>query len=204
MTELSFDDIFRLLKTVNSAAQTERLSDSHLQHAMEVWWPQLENNLKNLPLEEKQPSRERSDREILEELLGLVRSGFRALSARTGETREPTIFSQVALANIERLISKFLMSRGHEVRAINSDQSRKNVIIEATVENGIKLNFVLSKHGSGVGHLLARQYEQQYADQKISGIAASSEQNTPARPSRAIRAVMRGSGGPWSSRKQAL
>jgi hypothetical protein len=67
------DEILRLVKTINNALGDSALSETHVEEAYEVWWPRLEAQLNNLPSEDiTQP--ERPDRDILEEILALVRS----------------------------------------------------------------------------------------------------------------------------------
>jgi hypothetical protein len=75
-TRATKEEIRRLLKTINSALGDSALPEPHIDEAFEVWWPKLEDQLSTLPREESvQP--ERADRDILEEILALVRSQVR-------------------------------------------------------------------------------------------------------------------------------
>jgi hypothetical protein len=67
----------KLLKTLNSALGDNALPEAHIDEAFEVWWPKLESQLKTLPPEESKAKMHRPDRELLEELLALVRNQSR-------------------------------------------------------------------------------------------------------------------------------
>ena len=69
------DEIRQLLKTINRAAENEAISQETLDRVFEKWWPDLEQSVSkimsgagSLP---KQPLR--TDRDLLEEVLGLSR-----------------------------------------------------------------------------------------------------------------------------------
>lgn len=71
------DEMLCLVKTINAAQCDAALSEKHIDEVYEVWWPALETDLNSLPPEDTiQP--ERSDKDLLEEILGLVRSRERA------------------------------------------------------------------------------------------------------------------------------
>lgn len=73
-TEATKVDTLKLLKTINDALGDNRLPDSTLQRVFEKWWPDLEEKLKGIRLQPAQGAPKRSDRDILEETLSLVRS----------------------------------------------------------------------------------------------------------------------------------
>lgn len=67
-------EVLKLLGTLNKALGEDALDESHIKEAFEVWWPKLESQLNSLPSEEAVAKPHREDRELLEEILGLVRS----------------------------------------------------------------------------------------------------------------------------------
>jgi len=71
-------DIFKLLKTLNAGLNDAALPLAHLEEAFEVWLPRLEAELKKLPPDEAAVIPYRSERDLLEEVLGLVRSQNRS------------------------------------------------------------------------------------------------------------------------------
>lgn len=73
VTTCSKSDTFELLRTVNSALGDKPLPDSKLKEAFEKWWPDLEGRLEGIEESDSGIRRHRSDRELLEETLALVR-----------------------------------------------------------------------------------------------------------------------------------
>ncbi len=79
------EEIRKLLQTINSAIGDQSLSEAHLSEAFDVWWPKLERQFGELPAEEAHESPARPDREILEEILALMRSQARSVAAPAPE-----------------------------------------------------------------------------------------------------------------------
>jgi hypothetical protein len=79
-TTLEKGDALKLLKTLNLAGKDAILHDSHLEKAFEKWWPDLETILKKLPSDTVAPTPQRPEREMLEEILALVREQNRPTS----------------------------------------------------------------------------------------------------------------------------
>ncbi|HEX7721389.1 MAG TPA: helix-turn-helix domain-containing protein [Pyrinomonadaceae bacterium] len=74
-TRTTKDDLRKLISTINNAVGDSKLSESELGETFEVWWPKLDERLTAIPPStggQSEPIRE--DREILEEILGLVRA----------------------------------------------------------------------------------------------------------------------------------
>jgi hypothetical protein len=72
-TRTTGDDVLRMLKTLNELAATPR-SDARLEEAFEVWWPRLEAQFAKLPPDEPTARPHRTDRDLIEEILDLVRN----------------------------------------------------------------------------------------------------------------------------------
>ncbi|SRR5216683_4601735 len=70
-------DIFSLLKTLNQILGENALPDSHITEVFELVWPRLEAELRAQPNEETGSSPVRSEREVLEEILQLMRNQAR-------------------------------------------------------------------------------------------------------------------------------
>ena len=66
-------DTRRLMATINAALGKDALPDKQLDKAFDVWWPELEANLNSISSMKTTPKSRRSEREILEEILALVR-----------------------------------------------------------------------------------------------------------------------------------
>jgi hypothetical protein len=72
-TEAKEADTLRLLQTLNSGLGEHARSDEQLQRSFGKWWPELQKGLARIP---KEPNSRplRTDRELLEEMLDLLRS----------------------------------------------------------------------------------------------------------------------------------
>jgi len=88
-TKTTKGDVLRLLKTLNSGLGEHGPSDAHIEEAFEVWWPKLDADLKKLPPEETSSRPHRTDRDVLEEILGLVRNQNRSSTRESPSTELP-------------------------------------------------------------------------------------------------------------------
>jgi hypothetical protein len=104
-TKLTKKEIFELLRTLNNSLGELQLSDSHIQEAFDVWWPKLEEDIAKLPQDEAVASTRRSDRELLEEVLGLLREQSRDLASRSPSVTD--IISAIA----RRMVPDIKVSR---------------------------------------------------------------------------------------------
>lgn len=86
------DEILKLLKTLNRAL-LEPLSDGHIEKAFQVWWPELDLQIRALPPENGAARPHRDQREIVEEILELVRKQDRLFpaSALPAEDQMPVL-----------------------------------------------------------------------------------------------------------------
>jgi hypothetical protein len=74
LTNTTKDDFLRLVKTLNRALGDAALPDAHIEEAFEVWWPKLELKFTNLLKERHTAQKIREDRDLLEEILEIVRT----------------------------------------------------------------------------------------------------------------------------------
>ena len=76
LTEANKLDTKKLVHTINSALDEKKLPEKELDEIYEVWWPYLEKKLKAIRIPnsvQKTRKPQRTDRELLEEILVLVR-----------------------------------------------------------------------------------------------------------------------------------
>jgi hypothetical protein len=75
-TRATEEDVHKLLTTINAALGSDALSSAQLAEAFRMWWPKLKTGLDSIKQDPEAPPDEplRSDRELLEETLELVRS----------------------------------------------------------------------------------------------------------------------------------
>jgi hypothetical protein len=106
-TRATKDELLKLVKTLNRALEDAALSDSQIEDAFGALWPKLETALNNLPPDEPRAKPQREERDILEEILDLVRNQSRsAAKALVGEDFQKALGER---AN-EVLISSGLVS----------------------------------------------------------------------------------------------
>ena len=116
-------EMLQLFKTLNSALGEAALPDSHVEKAFGLVWPQLEGHLKKAPPEEVKTAPERSEREMLEEMLELVRSLGRAGGVEVyEEVRRLTSSSPSGVQSLEDLI----MTQLREVLRMRYGESSGN------------------------------------------------------------------------------
>jgi len=97
--KVSKDDIRKLMNSINiavSAVGEKGIDKTDLDEIFDVWWPRLETNLNNIPKSvQKTEESKRSEREMIEEILELVRSMARDSSWESTRLIIP-IFSTLA------------------------------------------------------------------------------------------------------------
>jgi hypothetical protein len=85
---VSKEDVRQLVSTINAALGESALTITQLQDAFEMWWPRLESGLDGIVQSDSNPTTPlRSDRELLEETLELVRSLKMALPVPSAASR---------------------------------------------------------------------------------------------------------------------
>ncbi len=72
-TKATKEDVHQLVKNLNKALGEQSMDEALVNRAFEMWWPELEKELNNLPPDEAAPPPQRSEREMLQELLEKVR-----------------------------------------------------------------------------------------------------------------------------------
>lgn len=76
-TVFTKDDVFKLVTTVNASLNEKGLSETQLRQIFEVWWPRLEEEgkklIKEVPDTAGIPSPDRTQKEVLEEILQICR-----------------------------------------------------------------------------------------------------------------------------------
>lgn len=72
-TKAQKDDLRKLIHTINNSLGEVKLSETEINESFDVWWPKLEERLNDIPVYRDAPQFQREEREILEEILELVR-----------------------------------------------------------------------------------------------------------------------------------
>lgn len=105
-------DMLLLFKTLNSAQGEHALSDGNLETAFSLVWPKFEEQLQNIPSEEAQMPLHRSERELLEELVELVRNLGRLFPAEMERLLRGKLHPSEILEEIEQWVETFLQKQG--------------------------------------------------------------------------------------------
>ena len=83
----------KLLHTINRAIQNLTLTDAQLDKAFNKWWDDLEKALKTIPASAEKARPKRTDRDMLEEILALVRYWDRQLRVQGLEAWRESLLS---------------------------------------------------------------------------------------------------------------
>lgn len=94
-------ETWELVSTMNKALKENALTEEQLKKTFELWWPELENTLKDLPSDGVKEKR-RPLEDMVEEMLGLVRNLSRPSAPGTN------------LGDIRRLIEEYRNLNQHE------------------------------------------------------------------------------------------
>jgi len=137
-TKSNKDDTQKLITTINKALGKLALPEQNLYKAFEKWWPEFEKKLKDIP-DIQVKKEERSDREILEEILDLVRKKAReTLTSEYGLTSEYNDFVLSSLVGLSPLTDNIKgIIKALEEEYENSLASKEEIIIRASAA-GIK------------------------------------------------------------------
>ncbi len=92
-------DLLKLVKTLNKALGDHAVDESQVEEAFEALWPKLESELTKIPADESSAAPERSQHDLLVEILNYVRNQSRSLGALiTEQDREALLISRVGKA----------------------------------------------------------------------------------------------------------
>lgn len=132
-TAFNKTDVSKLIKTINSACDEHKLEDSVLDDVFEMWWPKLETEINSkLRIRKERPDEIlRSDRDLIEEILSLVRVSSSEIQI------EPSVdYSPAALEDLFRFYTRLR-------NAINEQDTE--MIKDASVAIGRPIDYLTRK-----------------------------------------------------------
>ena len=88
-TKANKDDTKKLIHTINQALEDIKIPKEKLDEAFEVWWPKFEEYLNIIPDTEAKQEPKRNERDIIEEILELVRGLTRDKKQRVYKSAYP-------------------------------------------------------------------------------------------------------------------
>ena len=132
-TEIEREDFRRLINVINNCLGENKLFEKTLQTVFNKWWPDLEEALNKINKEILQPDQPiRTDREILEEMLQLIRKQ----ETRGGVRKIPSVV-------ITRLLERYINLHDQEMNNVGSYQNTLDSLkkIHSSIE------YIVNKHG---------------------------------------------------------
>lgn len=98
-TAFTKEDVKKLIKTINSTLEDAALDNNVLDSVYEKWWPDLEAKVSDVMAvtekDEEQQQERRTDRDILEEILGLARAIFHGAAPQHGIVIDPILLQSI-------------------------------------------------------------------------------------------------------------
>lgn len=114
-------DTRKLLHTINRAQGERALAEDKINKAFDVWWDELEKRLKVIPSKQEKQRPKRAEREILEEILELVRAQRRENKKTSPSlTLESRIQAVQAVLNLTREQAKNFIAGVNHARHLQS------------------------------------------------------------------------------------
>lgn len=152
------EDVLGLLKTLNSALREDALPDAHIEESFDVWWPKLKNQIESLPQETSKSKPHRSDRELLEEVLALLRNQNRPSEASSAEAMsERQRRNRVALINHELMeFVRPALEAGTEV-SINDSGNSITCLFRPYEGEGYKITIPINTPATDIKELIRTQ-----------------------------------------------
>lgn len=119
-TEIEREDFRKLINVINNSLEESGLPEKTMQNAFNKWWPELEEKLNDINKEILEPEPDqpiRQDREILEEILQLIRK-----QETTGRVRK------VSSIVITRLLERYINLHDQEMNNVGSYQNTLDLL----------------------------------------------------------------------------
>lgn len=106
-TKFDKADFKKLIKTINETGGDSKLDAKVLDDVFEMWWPRLEDKIKEIIKNYKEESHEeeRSEREMLEELLELTRMTAKRMPRRNENARHAL---EILMRGLDRLSMRIM------------------------------------------------------------------------------------------------
>lgn len=101
-TKFAEEDFKKLIHTINKCLD-DKISDAQIEESFQAWWPKIELELKKLSSTKKELPPKRKDRELLEEILELVRQQAR-------ETKSQFLMDNIFIGKKEKPTSSLTSS----------------------------------------------------------------------------------------------
>lgn len=136
-TKIEREDFRKLINVINNCLGENELAEKTLRNVFDKWWPDLEEALSKINEEISQPDQPiRTDREILEEMLQLIRK-----QETTGGERK------ISSIVIKRLLETYINLHDQEVNNIGSYQNT----LDSLKEIHGPIEYIIKRYGRATG-----------------------------------------------------
>ena len=144
-TKFEKSDFKKLVKSINNAATDNKLDDAVLDGVFDMWWPKLEENISAILADHNNdpPQADRSERDMLEEILELSRLGTRDRRSR----REiPGEIVEELMHGIDRLLSSIAHDKVPSMKALHYLEMPLMHLAEMSGHSGMTKDFMYRIH----------------------------------------------------------
>jgi hypothetical protein len=99
LTRATKDDVLKLVKTLNQGLDGNALGVAHIEEVFEAFWPRLAAELERLPADQITARPQRSERDLMEEVLQVVRG----IARKSTVVNEPTVQERIVRKTLRLL-----------------------------------------------------------------------------------------------------
>ena len=144
-TQANETDVLKLLRTLNRELGDQARTEEQIKRAFSRWWPELSSRLNSISGPATEPREVRTDRDMLEELLGLVRLQIKRDFSNEGLSYSSDL-SKHSLLYHDREVTHFLSNIDIEESKYNAEPWAKP---EPTAMLGSELDGLWSGRWNG-------------------------------------------------------
>lgn len=134
-TKFNKEDVKKLLESINNTCNETKLEQKCLDETFEMWWPKLEERIKEIINQDKTNPRpkKRSDRDIIEEILELARSNAKSILSDQRSISRITIEELVVV--YKRIKERYAQGSGIELDLAQMENSIFRLCKEGNFED---------------------------------------------------------------------
>ncbi len=145
-TVFSEEEMLKLMKAINAKLDTQAIAEDRLTRQFSLCWPRLQENISTILSSQKKASKKpaRSDRELIEEILTIVREGQRTEKADNDVYGRQNILPYSQFAPLENILNIYIML----VTELENDFPQNQKILDALSEMRAPLVFLMRRYGN--------------------------------------------------------
>lgn len=144
-TVFSEEDMLKLMKAINAKLDTQAIAEDRLTRQFSLCWPRLQESINTILSSRKTTSKKpaRSERELIEEILTIVREGQRTEKVDSDiYSKQQNLFPYSQFAPLEHILNIYIML----VTELKNDFPSNQKIMDALAEMKRPLVFLMRRH----------------------------------------------------------